>query len=120
MNSIKLTINKREFTFSFGLGFLGELLNDLNLPASELGKLEQLMQDNPFSTIPTMMYHSAVYGLRLKGEVVDFNKYQFFEMLDQDQGIANDNVVKYVEAFTNSLVQNVPIEEVEEEGSKKK
>ena len=43
-------------------------------------------------------------------------------MLDEDQGLANDNVLKFVEAFTNSLVQNVPQEEGDdkEDNSKKK
>ena len=45
MNKATLKISKKEFHFSFGLGFLGELLDNLDLSIDQVG---DKITKNPF------------------------------------------------------------------------
>ena len=118
MNNIKLTIDKREFDFSFGLGFLGELLDELDLSIEDVinksGK-------NPFKWIPLLMFHSASYSVSYNGGEVDFT------LKDIIKGIENDKkggviVTSFTKAFLSSLNDGLPTEEdsVEDDSVKKK
>ena len=58
MNYLKLKINGNDYTFSFGLGFLGDLLAELDL---QLDELMPLIHKNPYKFIPLMMFRSSEY-----------------------------------------------------------
>lgn len=114
-----LEVNGQELEFSFGLGFLGELLDELDMGIDEV---LQGFNTNPYKYIPTAMYMSAKYSKKRKGE--DFvDKYVFFDWIDADGGLTDKNksAVKFVQEFTASLFKDVPKEDDKEvKGAKKK
>ena len=118
MKTIKLTFNKKEYNFSFGLGFIGMLLNETDLGLDEIvAKLNK----NPFWTIPVLMFNSAKYSSMLDDKDIDFTQNDFIDWIDLEGGLGSKNVVKFLNTFTSSLTKNVPKEdEVEEGGVKKK
>ena len=110
MNTIKLTINRRELDFTFGLGFLGELLEELDISIDEVitksGK-------NPFKWIPLLMFHSASYSINSNGGEIDFTLKELIKWIEQDKkgGVV---VTKFTEAFLNSLKDGLTLDEDEE------
>ena len=108
MNSITLTINKRELDFTFGLGFLGELLEQTDLSIDEVVlKLEK----NPFKMLPTLMYESAKYALDRKGKEVDFTQHDFIDWIEADGGVMSKNSLKFYEGFVKGMTKDVPEDE---------
>lgn len=117
MNSIKLTINKREIEFHFGLYFLGELLDELDLSFDEINIR---LNKNPFKFVPRLMYLSAKYAYTRKGEAIDFNEFKLVDWLEEDGGFTNPNIENFLNAFTNSLSKDVPKEADEKNVDTKK
>ena len=118
MNAIKLTINKRELDFTFGLGFLGELLEALDM---DIENVVVSINKNPFKIIPALMFHSASYAKKRKGQKVDFTLYDLTDWIEEDGGIGNNNVVDFCNAFNESLMSGVPQEqETTDKAPKKK
>jgi hypothetical protein len=90
------------------MGFLGKLLSDLDL------NIEEVMQQvtkNPFKMIPIIMFGAAEYGFERKGEECKYTIYDFIDFIDADGGIQAKSVQKFLEAFTNSMIKDVPKEE---------
>ncbi len=108
MNGIKLNIDGKDYNFSFGLGFLGELLEETGV---ELGDLMQKINKNPFKFIPLMMFRSCEYYNRRKDIQIEFNQFDFADIIDKDGGINTDNVRTFLDAFTKSLTKDVPKDE---------
>ena len=107
-NSTTITIHKTKFEFHFGIGFLGELLNDQNLG------IEELMNEvnkNPFKMIPIIMHGAAKYGFERKNEECTYTVYDFIDYIDADGGIQAKSVEKFLQAFTNSMIKDVPKQE---------
>lgn len=117
MNEIELTINGKKLKFTFGLGFLGEVLENNDISIDDLlVKIDR----NPFKWIPTIMYASTKYSYSLEGKELDFTLQDMFKWTDQEGGLTDKNltVVKFIEAFRASLFKNVP--EDDSKASKKK
>ena len=116
---MKLQINNKELEFSFGLGFLGELLESTG---KSMDEILTAMDKNPYRFIPLAMFHSTKYAYKRKGKDIDFDFYQFTDWIEQDGGLTDTNksAIKFIEEFTNSLFKDVPQEEGKEEGDKKK
>ena len=108
MKELKLTINGKEYNFSFGLGFLGELLDELDC---EISDLIGLINKNPFKYIPLMMFRSTEFWNKRKQIQIEFSQYDFADDIDADGGINTDNVNEFVKTFTASLTKDVPIPE---------
>ena len=108
MNKITLKINDKELEFSFGLAFLGELIEKTDL---SLEDIIAKMNKNPFKMVPMIMFYSASYALERKGKEVDFTRFDISDWIDTSGGIADKSVVKFIEAFTLSLTKGVPKEE---------
>lgn len=105
MNKIDLTINNRRLTYSFGLGFIGELLDGLDMTLNEV---VTNLNKNPFKYVPVLMFLSAEYTLLRKNEEVTFTKFDLMDDIDTDGGLDGKNIVKFLEAFTSSLSKDVP------------
>ncbi len=112
-NSAIITLHKTKFDFRFGLGFLGELLSNLDLNIEEV-MLE--VSKNPFKTIPVIMFTSAKYGFERDGKECEYTLYDFIDFIDADGGIQAKSVEKFLQAFTDSMTKDVP----KEEGTAKK
>lgn len=106
----QITIKDR--TYYFGLGFLGNLIANSELT---MLNIDSQLLENPFKTMPTIMYHSLAYGYLKQGLSPDFDIYDICEWLDEDETLG----VQFMEAFRNSMVKDVPVV-VEDEAKKKK
>ena len=107
MKSIKLKISDKEIEFHFGLGFLGELLDTLDLSIEEL---MNGIQKNPFKFLPKVMHGAASYAAQRKGEELGMELYELIDLIDDDGGVASDNTAKFLQAFTASMTKDVPEE----------
>ena len=107
MKSIKLKLHDKEIEFHFGLGFLGELLDNLDMPIEEL---MAGLQKNPFKLLPKIMHGAATYASLRKNEELGLTLYQLTDLIDDDGGIVSENVSKFLNAFTNSMSKDVPEE----------
>ncbi len=117
---MKLKINGRELEFSFGLGFLGELLE---VTGKDMNEVLEALDKNPYKFIPLTMFVSCKYAYEEKGIDIDFNKHTFFKWIDSDGGLTdkNESAIKFMNALTESLFKDVPKEDkVEGNTSKKK
>ena len=98
---IEIVLNERTLKCSFGLGFLGECLENLGLNVFEIGKK---LDDNPFKWIPVLMYESAKYT----DKDLNLSLEELIELLDTTDG--NKEMAKFLGAFVQSLNKDVPIE----------
>ena len=105
-NKIKLNFEGKELGFHFGLGFLGELLDNLGFSIDEL---QTNIEKNPFKVIPLLMHTSYVYNLEREGKEVDLKLHDFIDLLDDVGGVASDGVSLFLTAFTDSMTKDVPV-----------
>tara|TARA_R110000787_G_scaffold113054_1_gene222091 strand:+ start:71 stop:445 length:375 start_codon:yes stop_codon:yes gene_type:complete len=105
-NKIKLNFDGKELGFHFGLGFLGELLDDLGFSIDEL---QINIEKNPFKVIPKLMYTSYAYNLKRQGKDVELKLYDFIDLLDDVGGVTSEGVSLFLSAFTNSMTKDVPV-----------
>ena len=114
---IKINIKSREFECSLGLGFLGELIDVLDISYDELFiKYEK----NPFKYIPVMMYECIKYTLDRDGNEIDFTLADLCDWIDEDGGLKNEALITFSNKFIESISKDVPKEEIKKEGTKKK
>ena len=118
---MKLTINKKELEFSFGLGFLGELLDETG---QSLEDVLEGFEKNPYKFIPVAMFVSTRYAYKRKGKDIDFDRYQMLDWIEEDGGLTdkNESAIKFMSALSESLFKDVPTEKSTKtsKGSKKK
>lgn len=107
MKSINLNIGGQERTFYFGLGFLGNLIEKSGVGMNEI---DTKISENPFKWIPEIMYHSLVFGFIRKNETLTFDAFDIAEWIDEDGGFECESVKAFFEAFKQSLVKDVPIQ----------
>lgn len=108
MNKFDYKLGDTVYSFHFGIGFLGELLDKSGY---ELAELMELLQKNTFKVLPKIMLHSAQYSAMRKGEDFDKDEFHFVDLIDENGGIAGDFVAKFLNAFTLSMNKDVPKEE---------
>ena len=106
-NKIKLNFDGKELGFHFGLGFLGELLDNLGF---SIDSLQSNIEKNPFKVIPQLMHTSYAYNLTREGKEVDLKLYDFIDLLDSVGGVTSESVCVFLTAFTNSMTKDVPLE----------
>ena len=104
-NRIELDFNGKNLTFFFGLGFMGELLENLKCSIDEL---QAKLESNPFKIIPELMHTSYAYGFKRQGKEVELSWYLFLDFLDDNGGVMSENVNAFLEAFKDSMTKDVP------------
>jgi hypothetical protein len=109
MKEIKLKIDKVKLTFPFGLGFIGECVENLDLSVQEIGaKLDR----NTFKWIPVLMYESHKYQCYLDGVEPKFTKLELDKLLyKKSTEDAEQLMASFLRAFLDSLNKNVPKQE---------
>ena len=114
MKEVKLKIDKTKLTFPFGLGFIGECVENLDLSIQEIGaKLDR----NPFKWIPALMYESHKYQCYLDGVDTKFTQLGLVKLLNKKSTEDAEEVMgHFLHAFMESLNKNVP----KQEGTQKK
>lgn len=97
----EIEINGKKEKFSFGLGFLGDMLFKLDVGWL---KFDEMQAENPFKWTPIKMMHSYNYA-----NETDVSERDFLDMLDND--IHNPAIEKFNIFFLESLTKNVPTQE---------
>lgn len=117
---VKINLNNKSYTGFLGLGFIGEVIDILDISYDELlSKYDK----NPFKYVPLLMFHSIEFNHFLKNEEIDFTKNDMFGWIDKEGGLRNKAMLEFSTAFLKFLAKDVPKEEVKEatkEESKKK
>lgn len=118
MQELKIKLGGKNLGFSFGLGFLGEALEELNLG---LDSLMFKISNNPFKYIPELMYLSSKYYYELNGEEFNLTKKDVYSLLEKEsEGINSEPSLKFVKALADSITKHVPKTEAIEEDSEEK
>jgi len=87
-------------SFSFGLGFVGDMLEELALDYIDFS---QKIDGNPFKWIPITMLHSLNYGKANKWTIE-----QLLEVLEADGGFQSTALQDFKDTYILSLTKNVP------------
>lgn len=101
MKQITLNIGGQDRIFYFGLGFLGNLLQEEGVSIQDF---DELKNTNPFRYFNLLMYHSLAWGFIREEKEVAFTKLDVINWIDETDGI----VEKFNTAFTQSLIKDVP------------
>ena len=112
MNRLDLKLNGKKYGFTFGLGFLGELLEELDF---DLEMLLTKLDKNPFKYYPLVVYTSARYHCELENKEVDFDLKEIVEAIDKEGAFTDKNepIIKFIKAFKQSIFKDVPVEDIE-------
>jgi len=105
-NKIKLNFEGKELGFHFGLGFLGELLDNLGF---SIESLQDDLEKNPFKVIPKLMHTSYAYSLKRQGKEVELNFYDFLDLVDNAGGVTSEGCLAFIDAFGSSMNKDVPV-----------
>lgn len=109
VNNIKLKINGKELNYSFGLGLMGELVEEYGT----LDEVIRLTNTNGYKYIPQYMYESAKHQSYLDGKEFKLKLHQFLSDLN-NHGFDTFEFKRWTELFQISLFGH-GIEEDEEE-----
>lgn len=117
---IEISLGGKKRKFTFGILFLGELLerkefedyNDMLLKVSK----------NPFKYAPILMYESLKNTCNKYNKEVDFTEKDVLNWLVKEEEVGMDKMLKYLQTFMGSTDNKTPNEVVEEnnDDSKKK
>jgi len=102
MKKVTILLGGQDREFHFGLGFLGVFLEASGL---QLSSVNTKILENPFKYVPLLMYHSAAFALKRKGQEVTFDEYDMAEWVDDINGV---EAITFLNAFRVSLVKDVP------------
>jgi len=107
MKPIRLKLDKREYKFIFGLGLLGELLEELDF---NLEELMQKLEKNPFKYYPFVMFTAAKYYCELEDEEIDFTLLSITDAIDKEGAFSDRNkpMIKFIKLFKDSIFKDVP------------
>ena len=111
MNVVRIKIADQEIDFAFGLGFLGEALDELNISINDI---QDKLTRNPFKIVPSLMYHSAKYAKFRKKEDGGFTHDEMIDLIDSGGGVSQPGVILFLQSFTSSLIKGVPVDETPE------
>ena len=114
---IKNKITLLDIEFHFGLGFLNQLTEGINLSFSELGKQ---VTENRVKIVPLMMWHSMNYALYRKEKECKHSIDYIYDLIDENGGIDGDFWNQFLLAFQDSMFKGVPVEEDKKKVTKKK
>ena len=104
MNYIELEIQEKKRGFKLGLGFLGELLEVMDIDVSEL---QTKLGKNPFKIIPLMMFNAYKYDCERKGNTMELSQNDFIDYVE-DKGFESSEIMGFINTFTKSMVKDVP------------
>jgi len=104
-NKMTIKFNQKEIGFSFGLGFIGELLEFLDISIGDLGSK---MTKNPFKYTPIIMFFSAKYYAEDNNINLGMNQREFIDFLDNNGGIFSKQALSFQSKLTESFTKDVP------------
>ena len=120
IQEIKLNIGEKERVFTFGITFLGEVLERLDIDYNTM--LEKVSK-NPFKYAPILMEESLRNTEKRIGKDIDFNNEDISLWLEKEDNLGVDIMLKFINSFMGTQENKTPLEDAEvdsEEVSKKK
>lgn len=105
MENVTISLNKTQFEFHFGLGFLGNLIRK---NGSSFEKVMEGIQKNPFLTVPEVMYESAQHAARRSKKEFKMSLEEFTDYIDDEGGITSPGVEQFLIGLTASMEKDVP------------
>ena len=120
IQDLKLELGGKERTFTFGIVFIGEVLERLDIDYNEL--LQKCIK-NPFKYAPILMYESLKNTNVRIGKELDFTENDLVGWLESEELLGSDKIIKFIQAFLGTNDNKTPekmVEEVEEGSVKKK
>jgi hypothetical protein len=117
IKEIKLKLNKKQRTFTFGLIYLGEVLERLDI---DYNSLLNKVSKNPFKYAPILMFESLRNTYRINKESVDFTEDDLVNWLEKEDLLGVDLMLKFVHAFMGTNENPTPVEVNNSDDVKKK
>ena len=118
IQEIKLKLNGKEREFSFGIIFLGEVLERLDL---DYNSMLVKVSKNPFKYAPILMYESLKNTYKKSKLDVDFTEDDIVNWLEKEELMGVDIMLAFINAFMGTQDNKTPVEnDVDNEDVKKK
>jgi len=120
VKELKLKLNGKNKTFTFGLIYIGEVLERLDI---DYNTLLIKVSKNPFKYAPILMFESLRNSYRIDKKEVDFTEDDIVNWLESEDLLGVDVMLKFVHAFMGTNENPTPVNDidvVEDENVKKK
>ena len=112
IRDIKLKLGGEVRDFSFGITFLGEVLERLDVDyTTMLNKVSK----NPFKYSPILMYESLKNTQNRIGKEPEFTEKDVIDWLNQEENLGVDVMLSFINAFMGTQENKTPEIEVEDE-----
>lgn len=119
IKDIKLKLGGKNRVFSFGLFFIGNVLERLDIDYHTM--LEKVSK-NPFKYAPILMAESLKNTYSKEKKEVDFTDNDIIEWLEKEDLLGVDSMLKFINAFLGTQENKTPLNEADNDKkvSKKK
>lgn len=117
IRNIKLKLGGEQRDFSFGIIFLGEVLERLDI---DYNTMLNRISKNPFKYSPILMFESLKNTYKKTDKDIDFTENELVEWLEKEDNLGVDEMLKFINAFMGSQENKTPIEESQNGDVKKK
>lgn len=114
---LRLKLNGQDYTFTFGILFLGEVLERLDL---DYNTLLNKVSKNPFKYAPILMEESLKNTANRDGKSIDFNYKDIAKWLEKEETFGVDMMLKFINSFLGTNENPTPTEDVSKDDVKKK
>lgn len=117
IQELKLKLGGKERTFTFGIVFLGELLERLDL---DYNSMLVKVSKNPFKYAPILMHESLINTEKRLGKEVDFTENDIVGWLEKEELMGVDIMLAFINAFMGTQDNKTPVASDEDEKDVKK
>ena len=106
MSVIEKTIGGEKRAFRFGLGFLGEILDELDTDISGFGAK---LVKNPFKVVPLILYYSYKSECEIQSRTLDITLGDVYNWLEKYEGsYSHPDVNDILELMMDSVMKYIP------------
>ena len=113
IQELKQTLGGKERVFTFGIIFLGNVLERLDL---DYNALLMKSSKNPFKYAPILMYESLRNTAQKEGMDVDFTENELIGWLEKEEVLGANQIIEFIQAFMGTNENKTPEKEVVNEG----
>ena len=107
MDRITIEMEGTPRNFHFGTGFIGEVIEKLNIGFEQL---QGAVNANPYKTIPVMLYESHRWACVVDNVECDMRLADMVTAIDAEGGVGGEKVLEFLRAFGKSRTKDVPAE----------
>lgn len=114
IKNITINLGGKDRIFHFGLMFIGNTLESLDLDYNEL---IQKTAKNITKYVPILMYESLKSSYYMNDEKVDFTQKDVLEWLEEKEMFGINELNTFLHAFLGTTENKTPTDEVSEKGN---